>query len=463
MSTYTKKINPNEFIGDSLETINGNFLNLQSEVCNLSSEYQNVTSFGVTSITGGINVNATPTTGNVTLTFNSCPHWPVTTDKIPLHLELDSAKRVSQHLSLSSSFIKHIRDITKTNSPMSTTTTYTFVPQALQFESSGTCTLADGSVYIIKKTGGGSTAIYNPKSNSYSSAACPSSGTWKTGAILLTTGKLLLVPSSGTTAQIYDPLTNSISSAGGSHWNVNGTKDWGGAVSLLNGKVYLNARDDASQSIIYDPQINNTSTTPAVTNGSGSCVLLLDGRVYRIPGVAPQTNQKAQIYDPSTNTYSTAFGTYPVTTNGFFLGQLLADGRIFIGPNDSACGGGRIFDPVATTDATALITAPGNWFTGSLTKTYYGGITLLADGRVLLVPQDADSVIIYNTETNTTETLSLPLIGGKGLYSGMSTLSNGKQYTIISNANKAGILIHSYHQRSFSLAAISSPHFNKAS
>ena len=482
-SVYTTSIQLNDFIGDSLDRINSNFSNLATVACNLSGSLTGVTQLAVEQILEGINITTNPVPslsatgqGNVTLSYNECPQWHIGLSGLPLNQEVGDS-RVSQQQAYAANFFKHLRDTIEFNPPMLSGVSVALTQNTISVIAEGGVMMGDGRVYCVRRDpSGGSTtqaAIFDPTTNRFQSGAGSPSTTnsvWGYGATLMADGRVLIPPTNQTSAQIYNPSTNLMSVAGGS-WSSQGVDVFYGCTLLSDGRVYVNANKTTNSSnvslssIIYNPVSNTTTFTPPVSGGSGSCVLLADGRVYRIPGYYTPTTRRAQIYDPSTNTYSYALGLYPVTTRGFHLGQLMKDGRIFIAPTDPSCGGARIYDPFATTDETALVaTTTSNFYTGAFIDIYYGGSTLLPDGRVLLVPWQADKAIIYDPITNTTVSITVPNVNVGGLlsrYAGAFLLKDGRVFAVPYGTGRNGILITTYQQKNFDFAALSGPHFNK--
>ena len=160
-----------------------------------------------------------------------------------------------------------------------------------------------------------------------------------------------------------------------------GSYAYTGGVLLPDGRVFC-VPFDATTARIYDP-VTNTLTTPAGTypmDGYLGGVLLPDGRVFCVPYEATT----ASIYDPVTDTLTTPTGTYP---GGYAYagGVLLPDGRVFCVPVYAATA--RIYDPVTDT-----LTTPAGTYPGS--GAYAGGV-LLPDGRVFCVPDSATKARIY--------------------------------------------------------------------
>jgi WD40 repeat protein len=353
------------------------------------------------------------------------------------------------------------------------------INDAINQGTEGGVMMADGNIYCVKSVGSypGSASIYDHKLNKVLNiGGHPPTSIWSSAGALMSDGRILLFPTGAYAAQIYDPKTNTVQTAGGSDWTVNAafvnSGGYGAFYSgtlLFDGRVFINGSSQNSSCVVYDPRTNSTIATPSVPYSSTSCCLLPDGKVYRVPISFPTgtTVRQAQIYNPDTNTWSFALGTYPVTTTGFHIMKMLPNGKFFIGPNDASCGGGRIFDPYATSDESALRpTTASKWSTAQpYNDIYYGGATLLPDGRLFVAPWMANKAIIYDYINDTTEEVTVPLNGnGNGLYSGAFTLPNGKVFTPPNGYGGTGrkaLLISTYNQKSYSLAALTGPHFNR--
>lgn len=206
------------------------------------------------------------------------------------------------------------------------------------------------------------------------------------GCVLMSDGRVFIVPHNSTAPRIYDPVTDTLSTPGGSY--PGGVSAYTGAVLLKDGRVFC-VPSYATAARIYDPAIDTTSTPTGVYPGGGAFwggVLLKDGRVFCVP----YNSTTARIYDPATDTLTTPNGTYP-GTNSYGYGVLLPDGRVFMVPRGQTVA--KIYDPVANTVVNA-----GGTFTIST-----GGV-LLPDGRVFCVPINnlvSSTASIYNPTTNT--------------------------------------------------------------
>jgi hypothetical protein len=109
---------------------------------------------------------------------------------------------------------------------------------------------------------------------------------------------VFVVPSSSSTARIYDPVGNSLSTPGGTY---QGTSEANYTGKLLADGTVFNAPCNSTTARIYDPVADSVSTPtgpwPGAYNVIGS-VMLNDGRVF----VVPHNGTTARIYGTSTGT-----------------------------------------------------------------------------------------------------------------------------------------------------------------
>jgi hypothetical protein len=243
------------------------------------------------------------------------------------------------------------------------------------------------------------------------------------GGVLLQDGRVFCVPYNSTTARIYDPLTNTVTTPSGTYA---GSAAFAGGVLLPDGRVYI-IPSASTTARIYDP-VTDTLTTPSGTfvasNFIGG-VLLQDGRVF----IAPGSSATARIYNPYTDTLITAGGSYLNAYNGAVL---LPDGRVFLIPSISNTG--RIYDPVNDT-----VTIPsGVNFSTPGTNNYAGGV-LLSDGRVYCIPAlNTTLAIIYDPVTNTSFAPS-GTYPGTTSFAGGVLLPDGRVFIVMNSATAARI------------------------
>ena len=159
--------------------------------------------------------------------------------------------------------------------------------------------------------------LYDPATDSFSSAGAMRVVHCGHTATVLQNGKVLIV--GGTDAELYDPATNRWSSAGAMN-----AAHAGSAVLLPNGKVLLAGATVPAE--LYDPAAGTFTVTGSSANlyGANTAVLLTNGKVLMAGGPAGQ----CELYDPLAGTWS-ATGSLNSVRFGFGL-SLISDGHVLV-------------------------------------------------------------------------------------------------------------------------------------
>ena len=202
--------------------------------------------------------------------------------------------------------------------------------------------LGDGTVLVT----GGRTAtlqylneaeIYDPATDAWTEAASMADERAFHTATLLASGKVLAVGSDLTltflvTAELYDPETGSWSPTGSlADGRANHT-----ATLLQDGRVLVVGSKEKRSAEVYDPSTGSWSPagSAAETRGEHAAAILPDGRVLVLGGsFDPYSGQatsrsSAEIYDPSSNTWSSAGN---MSDGRFrFTATTLPDGRVLV-------------------------------------------------------------------------------------------------------------------------------------
>ncbi len=247
--------------------------------------------------------------------------------------------------------------------------------------------LPSGKVLVAGGESGGTLAsaeLYDPATNGWSSAGSLGTARYYHTATLLPTGKMLVTGGRGrngdiASAELYDPATNSWSSAG----RLNTARAYHTATLLPGGKVLIAGGSADSSGIsalasaeLYDPTTNSWSSAGTLNMGRSSptATLLPNGKVLVAGGRDGVALASAELYDPATNSWSSA-GSLG-TARSYLTATLLPNGKVLAagGLGSAALASAELYDP-----------ATNGWSSaGSLgTARYYHMATLLPSGKVL--------------------------------------------------------------------------------
>lgn len=331
--------------------------------------------------------------------------------------------------------------------PVTGNTTLTVI----QLPNSSTTLLSDGKVLIAggdpeqplnttppqnAQNAVGDSWIYDPSGNRWTQAASMAtprvahSATLLNGGTVLVAGGIDIVQgqTSGTaysSAEIYDPVTNSWSLAGtmvAGRANHAATVLADGRVLVVGGSTDGSALTALATAEIYDPSSRSWSSAPSMSSPrfSPTSVLLSDGRILVVGGEAPsagppQTVFSAEIFDPAARTWTVTkplpqdIYPYQNTTTVLRDGRVLVAGgsNSYPGPSRSF-GTAAFYDPVTDTWTDAA----------NIGERSQHAATLLANGTVLItggydstLSAGLSSAVLYDPTANTvTQEPSLPEI-----------------------------------------------------
>jgi len=235
--------------------------------------------------------------------------------------------------------------------------------------------LSNGKVLVT----GNSAELYDPVSGSFSPTGAIDSRAFNS-CTLLADGRVLiaggydLANNTLSTAEVYDPSTGTFTPTG----NMTTPRAGHNAVLLNTGKVLIVGGETTGGQVsdtlaeLFDPD-SGTFTTTGSFAGAGpytvTATLLADGRVL----VIAYYTFLAGLYDPATGTFSTIGGGIEAST-----ATLLANGKVLFAGGTSDDGSSNLaylYDP-----ATQRFSA-----TGSMSASRLGqSATLLGDGTVLI-------------------------------------------------------------------------------
>jgi hypothetical protein len=245
-----------------------------------------------------------------------------------------------------------------------------------------------------------SSELYDPVAKTFSpiGSNLPNKAAGHTATLLTTgpdSGKVLIVGGGNSSSEIYDPNSNSWSSAGG----ISGQRSFHTATLLPGGKILIAGGSDSNgkttnTAIVYDPVTRSYTATGSMlasrdfhtamllTAGPNAGKALIaggrssSGRSYTYPSAA-------ELYDPVTGTFSPAGNligaryahTATLVANGPNAGKILLAGGA---AGSNALSSAELYDP-----ATGIFAA-----TGSMASTrqnfiaaQFGSVVVIAGGR----------------------------------------------------------------------------------
>ena len=278
--------------------------------------------------------------------------------------------------------------------------------------------LNNGNVLVTggENTPGGplsSAELYNPVSNSWSSAASMSQARFVPTATLLGNGKVLVAGGSNnggvsgdlSSAELYDPTSNTWSSAG----SMSTAREDARATLLVNGKVLVTGGTDSNGNPItnaelYNPVSNTWSPAASSLIDPTRVTLLSNGMVL---GVGGGSGNNAVLYDPVSNTWS--FAAPMATAGNVGSAVLLGNGLVLVtggGNSSGILSTAELYNPASNTWVTA----------GSMASARTEqSATLLGNGMVLIaggINMPAPSPALSTAELYDPAYLSNPGSGG---------------------------------------------------
>jgi hypothetical protein len=322
--------------------------------------------------------------------------------------------------------------------PATATTALTTTNLAVGRQEHSSTTLSDGRVLLVGGAAGGTVIpqttaeIYDPSTGVFTATGSMSNGRYLFAAALLPSGKVMVAggtaPGITTTnsVEIYNPTAATFSFAGG---QVIGRQQHTTTV-LADGRVLVVGGVVAGQGTtlqygktaqIYDPTTHTWTTTGSLTTGRSdhTATLLKDGRVLVAGGLAPvsATTNSAEIWDPSTGQWTVVA---PMTLNATgrrgHTATLLPNGTVLVtGGLDQYniyVSSAEIYDPAANT-----WTAPTGAQPAMSSVRGYHTATLV-NGKVIIIGgKTASSSVTSSVDSYDPTTQSFtPLtdIGGAG-------------------------------------------------
>ena len=246
--------------------------------------------------------------------------------------------------------------------------------------------LADGDVLVAGGLSNvpsalSSAELYDPATQSWSSTTPMNDVGYRLTATVLTDGDVLVTGFGASPPEVYDP--------GDATWTDTGplpvANEDATATLLGNGDVLV-AGGDTTAAALYDPTTNDWSATgsmAAVQEGP-TATLLGTGDVLVAGGENPNEFNPlttSEEYDPSSATWSLSNGQMSVPREGQAAVELPDGNALVVGGCSAECDSGQI-----TATAEEFEAQGGYWFSvGSMTQPRYDpSATLLGDGDVLV-------------------------------------------------------------------------------
>ena len=216
--------------------------------------------------------------------------------------------------------------------------------------------------------------LYTPSGNVWSSAGNLNSARQGQSAVVLSSGKVLVVggvsdcstvvyPSTESfyctyvaNAEIYDPTSNTWSAAG----MLATPRRWQTATLLASGKVLvaggINSNGLVAAAELYDPANNSWSGAASMNTARGlhTATLLPSGKVYVAGGTGSSGDlATAELYDPVSNTWSAAANMS--TARDSHTATVLPSGKVALvgGDGSSDTTVTDLYDPATNTDTIA--------------------------------------------------------------------------------------------------------------
>ena len=270
-----------------------------------------------------------------------------------------------------------------------------------------TVQLGNGNILVIGGNGSGANTseIYNPTTGTWGNTAILKYSAANCEAVLLPNGKVLSMGGTGIyskNCQIYDSSTNSWSSADSM---ITGRSSSFEVTLLPNGKVLVTGGSDPATSNstakaeIYNPSTNSWSSAAIMPTAlrDHTATLLNNGKVLVAGGYGTSYLNSAILYDYVGNSWSTTGSM--LSTRKLATATLLSSGKVLVvgGYNSSTLNSADLYDPTTGTWSSA----------GSMPNARRSHTsTLLSNGKVFIAGGGADSTIlnssdIYEPTTNT--------------------------------------------------------------
>jgi len=279
---------------------------------------------------------------------------------------------------------------------------------------SGTPTSAGDFMFTVTVTDGASAAVSQSLPFTINVAPPPPPSFTATGsmtiaraghaATLLLSGKVLVTGGTADpTAELYDPATGTFTSTAG-NMTESRSRHTATLLKLKNpaaanyGKVVIIGSGDTTAEL-YDPTTGMFAATGNLNHAriSPTATLLNTGKLLIVGGSTTTNDPTAELYDPATGTFSFT-GSTTVARNGH-TATLLLSGKVLVtgGGNGTADPTAELYDPATGTFTSTAgnMTEPRNGHTATLLGT---AVNAAHNGYVLIIGTDG-SADLYDPST----------------------------------------------------------------
>jgi N-acetylneuraminic acid mutarotase len=250
----------------------------------------------------------------------------------------------------------------------------------------------------------------------WSSAGSMAVARYRSTATRLLSGKVLVAGGSNgsalSSAELYDPATNTWSSAGSmaaARYAHTATLLPAGKVLVAGGTV--SSTGYLSSAELYDPNTNSWSPAPSMASARElhTATLLSSGKVLVTGGYTGGAIASVELYDPATNSWSSAPSMASARYN--HPAALLSSGKVLVAGGFGASAfltAAEVYDPANNTWSSASSMAAARFFHSATALP--SGQVLIAGGR-----PHTSSGVLHSAEVYSPSTNSWSLVGSMAL------------------------------------------------
>lgn len=293
-----------------------------------------------------------------------------------------------------------------------------------------------------------SAELYDPSTGLWKGTTSMNQSRSKFAAALLQDGRVLAIGGSDGTAETN---TAEIYDPATEVWTYTGNTanntSFNSAVTLQDGRVLMAYLTNCE---IYDPAAGTWSGAASPSEFHKVLVLLNDGKVLYIG-----TTNSGEVYDPGTDTWTATTNGLRSTTNSADAISVLGDGRVMI--MGATSGHVDIYDPSTNSFSAGADFVLANPFCRS--AVFNNGNVLIFGASSSADPGDTKTIQVYNPGDDQWYTSSYNFYGPAG--ANMHTLQDGTMLSVGGSAKNGGLDVNCY-RISASVGAVSIERFPEA-